>query len=133
MPSYSIHDKVFDAALNKVKADASAKVAQITTVSLSAVLVDSIPTSAGLDGSNFTGPASYASGGRQLTVMVSKSNDMKSISVSSAGAAARLIIQGSSGSALFNYVVASISPAVSLGASDKVNISSFLLILKDPA
>lgn len=130
----SLHDNVFDAALNKISADATA--ASVGTPEIrkasSGVLVASIPDASGLDASNFTGPASYASGGRQLTAMVSKSSDMKSISVNSAGAAAKLAIKGRTGSASYDAVIADISPAVSLGASDKVNISTFIIALKDP-
>ena len=58
--------------------------------------------------------------------------DMKAISVSSAGAAKRIALGISSASSMVDYVVAELTSAVSLAASDQINLGTFSVILKDP-
>lgn len=115
-----IADAVFDAALGVVD---NANKCQVRKSS-SGILVNSIT----LDGSNFGAIGDYASGGREIQCLVSKSSDMKAISVSSAGAAKKVTLLLSSAV----YVTASLTSAVSLGASDQINLGTFSVILKDP-
>jgi len=129
-----IADAVFDAALAVVAASTRCQVRK----SSSAVLVSVKAASGGtsLDGSNFTAPGNYSSGsstGRYITCLSSSGSDMKAISVSSAGAAKKVAIGKSSGSAQVDYVVAVLTSAVSLGASDQINLGTFSVILLDPS
>lgn len=119
-----IHNDVFDAALGIVD---NSNQAQVRT-SASSVLVDNIT----LNASNFGSIASGSSGGRKIQCLVSSASDMKAISVSSAGAAKKIAIGVSSASVFTVYVVASIASAVSLGASDQVNLGTFSVTLSDP-
>jgi hypothetical protein len=123
-----IHDNVFDAALNHVKSNADT--VEVRNAS-SAVLANTA-----LDASNYTGPADYTSGsvsGRKLLALKSSTNDMKSISVSgSGGNATKVVLKDASPAA--DLIVASITSApVTLGGSDKVNLGTFSIILKDPS
>jgi hypothetical protein len=125
----TIADTVFDAALNKI--GSSCNKAQVVT-SASAVLVDNIT----LDGSNFGAAVnnSGSGGGRKIQCLVGTSSggssDMKSISVSSAGSAHKVRLLNSS----TVYVTASIASAPkALSSSDKINLSTFSVILKDPS
>jgi hypothetical protein len=125
----TLHNDVLDAALSYISTNGLK--AEIVT-SASAVLVGSIV----LDSGNYTGPVdnSGSGAGRKLTAMVSDSSDMKSISVNSAGSADHVNIVEVSGSAATNIVQASITSApVVLGSADKVNITAFSIILKDPS
>ena len=125
-----IANAVFDAALDIVNNATWCRVLK----SSSGVLVSVKSASGGtsLDGSNFGAIGDYASGGRKVQCLVSSASDMKAISVSSAGAAKKVQIGISSGSAYTNYVTASLTSAVSLGASDQINLGTFSVILKDP-
>lgn len=118
-----IANAVFDAALGIIDNSTSCQV----RTSASSVLVD-IAT---LDGSNF-GAHTSGSTGRKVQCLVSSASDMKAISVSSAGAAKKIAIGISSASSMVDYVVASITSAVSLGASDQVNLGTFSVTLSDP-
>jgi len=126
-----IHANVFDAALSYIKTNANE--AQVRDAS-SVELVGSIALNSG----NFTGPAAYSSGsdsGRKIEALTSDSSDMKNIAVTNAsgGSAAKIALVNTSGSGT-DLIVASIaSGAVALGASDAVNLSTFDIILKDPA
>jgi hypothetical protein len=116
-----IANAVFDAALGMVDNCTEAEVRNAS----SAVLVDGITLNAG----NFGSPEDNSSGGgRRIQCLVSSASDMKAISVSSAGAAAKvaLIYSGA------DYIVSELASAVSLGASDQVNLGAFYVILKDP-
>ena len=117
-----IADTVFDAALGIVD---NCNKAQVCTIG-SSILINSIT----LDGGNFgaAGDNSGAGGGRKIQCLVSSSSDMKAISVTSAGAAKKIRLLISSAVT----VVASLTSAVSLGASDQVNLGAFSVILKDP-
>ena len=115
-------DTVFDAALGIVD---NCNKAQVRT-SGSSILINSIT----LDGSNFgaAGDNSGSGAGRKIQCLVSSASDMKAISVTSAGAAKKIALLVSSAVT----VVASLTSAVSLGASDQVNLGAFSVILKDP-
>jgi hypothetical protein len=113
----TIADTVFDAAFNK---------AQVRTVA-SAILIDNIVLNAG----NFGAPGDNAGAGlgRKIQCLVSSASDMKAISVTSAGAAKKIALLISAAVT----VVAELTSAVSLGASDQVNLGTFSVILKDPS
>ena len=115
-------DTVFDAALGVV--DGCNK-AQVVT-SASSILINSIVLNSGNFGA--AGDNSGSGGGRKMQALVSSASDMKAISVTSAGAAKkiRLLISAAV------TVVAVLTSAVSLGASDQVNLGTFSVILKDP-
>ena len=116
-------DSVFDAAGAVVMTCNKAQVVK----SSSAVLINSIT----LDSGNFSGSNDYSSGssaGRNTTCLSSAASDMKAISVSSAGAAKKIRLLVSSAVT----VVAVLSSAVSLGASDQVNLGTFSVIFIDP-
>ena len=117
-----IANSVFDAALGIVD---NCNKAQVRT-SASSILINSIT----LDGSNFGAATdnSGSGGGRKMQCLVSAASDMKAISVTSAGAAKKIALLVSSAVT----VVASLTSAVSLGASDQVNLGTFSVILKDP-
>ena len=115
-----LSDAVFDAALAVVKASNKAQV----RTAASSILINSI----GLNSSNFTGPAAGSPSGRQLSCLVSSASDMLAISVTSAGAAKRIALLTSS---VLN-AVAEVTSAVSLGASDQVNLGSFITLFPDP-
>jgi hypothetical protein len=117
-----IANSVFDAALGIVD---NCNKAQVLTAA-SAVLIDSIA----LNASNFgaIGDNSGAGGGRKIQCLVSSSSDMKAISVTSAGDAKKIALLISAAVT----VVASITSAVTLGASEQVNLGTFSVILKDP-
>ena len=115
-----LSDTVFDGALAVVK---SCNKAQVRT-SASSILINSIT----LNSANYTGPGAGSPSGRQITCLVSSANDMKAISVTSAGAAKKIALLLSS--AL--HVVAELTSAVSLGASDQVNLGTFIVLLPDP-
>jgi len=115
-----LSDTVFDAALAVVK---SCNKAQVVT-SADSILINSIT----LDSSNYTGPGAGSPSGRQITCLVSSTSDMKAISVTSAGAAKKINLLLSS----TLHVTATLSSAVSLGASDQVNLGTFVVLLPDP-
>jgi len=117
-----IANSVFDAALGVVD---NCNKAQVAT-SASLILINSVT----LDASNFGSATdnSGSGGGRKIQCLVSSASDMKAISVSSAGAAKKIRLLVSSAVT----VVASLTSAVSLGASDQVNLGTFSVILKDP-
>lgn len=124
-----IADAVFDAALNLVKS--SANKAQVTKSS-SGILINSIT----LTSANYGSAGDYSgSSGREITALVPKSvgskSDMSSISVTTSGSsAAKVLLLKSSAM----YITAEITGApINLGASDKVNLGTFDIILKDPA
>jgi len=118
-----IANSVFDAALGIVD---NCNKAQVRAAG-SSILVNSIT----LDGSNFgaAGDNSGSGGGRKIQCLVSSASDMKAISVSSAGTAAKVALLISSAVT----VVASLASSVALGASDQVNLGTFSVILKDPS
>lgn len=117
-----IADTVFDAALGIVD---NCNKAQVRDAA-SSILINSIV----LDASNFgaIGDNSGSGGGRKIQCLVSSSSDMKAISVTSAGAAKKIVLLISSA----ETVVASITSAVSLGVDEQVNLGTFSVILKDP-
>ena len=82
-----IVDAVFDAALAVIEACTDFEV----RTSGSSVLVSGRDNSVILDGSNFTGSQSGATG-RKSTCLVSAASDMLAISVSSAGSALRIAL-----------------------------------------
>ena len=118
-----IANSVFDAALGIVDNCNKAKV--VTSGSVDVI------TSITLDASNFGAITdnSGAGAGRKIQCLVSSASDMKAISVDTSGGAAKKI-QLLISSAV--TVVASLTSAVSLGASDQVNLGTFSVILKDP-
>ena len=123
MPTLS--DAVFDAALDYISTNCD--LAQVRDGA--SVLVGSIT----LDGSNFgaNGDNSGSGGGRKMQALVSSSSDMKSISVTGSGSADVVALMKNSGS--LTHVVASISGSdVALTSTDKVNLGTFSIILKDP-
>ena len=117
-----IADTVFDAALGIVD---NCNKAQVRTAG-SSILINSITLNAGNFGS--PGDNSGSGGGRKIQCLVSSASDMKAISVSSAGSAAKIALLISSAVT----VVASLASTVTLGASDQVNLGTFSVILKDP-
>ena len=119
-----LSNTVLDAALTVIAS--SCNKAQVRA-SASSILVNSIT----LDGANFgsIGDNSSSGGGRKVQCLVSSSSDMKAISVSSAGAAKKVVLLKSS----TIHAVGVLSSAVSLAASDQVNLSTFYVILKDPS
>ena len=125
-----IHSSVFDAALSYIETNTDAM--EVRDAS-SVVLVGPVALNSG----NFTGPAAYSSGsdsGRKLTALTSSTSDMKNISTvsSCSGGATKVVLKDTSGSGQ-DLIVASITSApVPLGGSDKVNLGTFDIILKDP-
>ena len=114
-----LSDTVFDAALAVVKSCNKARV----VTSADSILINSIV----LNSANYTGPAAGSPTGRQITCLVSSASDMKAISVTSAGAAKKINLLLSS--AL--HATATLTSAVSLGASDQVNLGTFVVLLPD--
>lgn len=123
----SIHDNVFDAALEHIKSNCDQ--VQCRT-SASSVLVS---VSSGIDASDFGSPANWSSGssaGRAIQCL--KSSAVASQAVSSGGSIAKVALMDQSPAA--DLVVASISGSpVNVGSSDQVTITAFSVILKDPA
>ena len=115
-----LSDTVFDAALAVVKSCTEARV----ITSADSVLIAGIT----LNSANYTDPGAGSPTGREITCLVSSSSDMKAISVTSAGAAKKINLLLSS--AL--HVTAVLTSAVSLGASDQVNLGTFVVLLPDP-
>jgi len=115
-----LSDAVFDAALAVVKASTKGQV----RTSASSILINSIT----LNSANYTGPAAGSPSGRQLTCLVSSASDMKAISVTSAGAAKKIALLTSS----TVNAIAELTSAVSLGASDQVNLGTFIVLFPDP-
>jgi len=115
-----LSDTVFDAALAVVKSCTKAEV----RTSASSVLITSIT----LNSANYTGPGAGSPSGRQITCLVSSSSDMLAISVTSAGAAKKIALMLSAAT----HVIAELTSAVSLGASDQVNLGTFVVLLPDP-
>jgi len=123
----AIHDKVFKAALDYIKSNATQ-----VKVYKSSTLVKSDAISSDLDASNFGAIGDYASGGRQMQCCVSHSSDMKNIGSLSAGSSINNIrlVNGSDSSAVL--VQAEVS-STNVGASDAINLGTFYVIFKDPA
>jgi hypothetical protein len=118
----TLSDSVFDAALDFV---ATCNKAQVKDGA--SVLVNSIT----LDGSNFGAPGdnSGSGGGRKMEALSSDTSDMLSISVTGSGSADTVALLLSSAV----HVVASISGSdVALTSTDKVNLGTFSVIIKDP-
>ena len=115
-----ISDTVFDEALSYIK---TCTACQVRTVA-DAVLV----TTPALNAGNYTGPGAGSPSGRQLTCLVSSTSDMKAISVTSAGAAKRVALRIGA----VDHVVAELTSAVTLGASDQINLGSFVVLFPDP-
>ena len=115
-----IANSVFDAALGIVEDCNKAQVRK----SSSGILINSIT----LDSSNFGAIGEGSPNGRAILCLSSSANDMKAISVTSAGAAKKIALLISSAVT----VVASLTSAVSLGASDQVNLGTFTVKLADP-
>ena len=92
----------------------------------SSVLVDAIV----LDSGNFTQGAGSPSG-RRTQCLVSAASDMKAIAVNSAGAATKVTLLRSIGSAMTPVVHADLPSTVSLGASDEVNLGTFYVQFPD--
>ena len=115
-----LSDGVLTPALTFVRTLNKAKI----VTSADAVLVDNIT----LDASNFGAVGDGSSGGRKVQCLASSASDMKAISVSSAGAAKKIQLLLSSAI----HVVATMSAAVSLAATDQVNLGTFSVTLSDP-
>jgi hypothetical protein len=121
MPTLS--NAVFDAALAYISTNCNK--AQVKDAG--SVLVNSIT----LDGSNYGAPAdnSGSGGGRKMECLSSSASDMKSILVTGSGSADTVALLATS----VIHVVASISGAdVALTSTDKVNLTTFSVIIKDP-
>ena len=121
-----ISDSVFDAALNYISSNAIE--AEVRN-SASSPLVDNIT----LDAGNFGSPVnnSGSGGGRKIQCLVSDTSDMRNISVNTAGSAQKVALLDNVPNVI---VVADLTSApVSLGGSDQINLSTFSVILKDPA
>ena len=123
-----ISNVIFDLALNKITSCTSCQV----RTSADAVLVDLVTNSVTLDSGNFGSVAEKSGGGRQIQCLSSAASDMKAISVSSAGSAIRVAIGISSASSMVDYVVAELSSAVALAASDQINLGTFIVGFVDP-
>ena len=76
----TLSDAVFKAALDYIKSNADQVIVYDGSVVIKS---DAIPSN--LDASNFGAIGDYASGGRQMQVLVSKSSDMQNIGSLSAG------------------------------------------------
>ena len=120
------HDDVLDAGLDLVD---DCTECEVRTAG-SSVLVDAIVLDAGNYGSPINN--SGAGLGRKMQCLVSSANDMLAISVSSAGDAAKVVLIKSIASTPTDYCVADVSPPVTLGASDQINLGTFSAIFKDP-
>jgi hypothetical protein len=122
----SIHNNVFDAALNYIKSTAvEAEVREADETVLATVTLNS---------GNYTGPADNAGagGGRKLTCLVSDAGDMSNIAVDAAGDATKVVLtDGDSVPAILISTDITDAPK-SLGASDQINLGTFDVILKDP-
>ena len=121
----TLSNAVIDAALSYISTNCNK--AQIVT-SASSVLVNSVT----LDASNFgaAGDNSGSGGGRKMQALVSSASDMKSISVTGSGSAAKVRLLASS----TVHVVGSITSApVALTSTDKVNLGTISIIIKDPS
>lgn len=118
-----LHDNVFDAALDYVMACTEAEV----RASAESVLVDSIT----LDSGNFGSKVAGSPSGRRVQCLVSDSNDMKAIAVSSTGAAHHVTLLRSIGSAMTPVVHADLPSAVSLLSTDEVNLGTFYVQFPD--
>lgn len=121
-----IHDSVFDAALSYIKNNGVE--AEIQN-SAGSALVDAVS----LDSGNYGSPInnSGSGGGRKIECLTSSASDMKNISVNTAGSAYTVAIKDNSGNELIETSIT--SAPISLGGSDQVNMSTFSVILKDPA
>ena len=124
MPSF--HNDVLDAALGLIDDCTECEV----RAAASSVLVDAIVLTAGNFGA--AGDNSGAGLGRKMQCLVSSASDMLAISVNSAGSAAKVVLLKSIASAMTVYAVADVSPAVTLGGSDQINLGTFSAIFKDP-
>lgn len=121
MPSLS--NAVIDASLNYIKTNCNK--AQVKDGAL--VLINSITLDAGNYGSAVDNSGS--GGGRKIQCLKSDASDMKSISVTTAGSADTVALLATS----TIHVVASISGSdVALTSTDKVNLGTFSVIIKDP-
>ncbi len=114
-----LNDSVFDAALAVVVACDQAEV----RTAGSSVLVDAIVLNSG----NFGSPEAGSPSGRRVQCLQSDANDMKAIAVNSAGAAAKVALIDS----VTDIVLADLPSAVSLGASDEVNLGTFYVQFPD--
>ena len=124
MPSF--HDDVLDAGLDLIDGSIECEV----RAAGSSVLVDAIVLNAGNFGSHIDN--SGAGLGRKMQCLVSSASDMLAISVNSAGSAAKVVLIASIGSVPTDYAVADVSPPVTLGGSDQINLGTFSAIFKDP-
>lgn len=121
MPTLS--NAVIDAALNYISTNCNK--AQVKDASV--ILVNSITLNSGNFGSAVDNSGS--GGGRKLQALQSSTSDMKSISVTGSGSADTVALLASS----TIHVVASISGSdVALTSTDKVNLGTFSIIIKDP-
>lgn len=125
-----VANDVLDAALNVVKTATLANVCTASADTFAKATVSNQLASVVINASNFTGPGDAGGGGRQLTALVSDTSDMKSISVDSAGSAAEIALTKASSSDLF--YVTTLASNKSLGASDKVTLSTFVITIGDP-
>lgn len=121
-----LHNNVFDAALNYIKANGVE--AEVQNAS-GAALVNAITLNSGNYGSAMDNSGSGA--GRKIQCLVSDTSDMKNISVDSAGSATKVAIKNSAAAVLAETAIT--GAPVSLGASDQVNLGTFSVILKDPS
>lgn len=131
-----VADDVLDAALNVVKGATLINVCEASTDTFAKAAVSKSSASGqrlanvAAASANYTGPGDAGGGGRQLTCLVSSSSDMKSISVDQAGTAAEIALTKASSSDLF--YVTTLASSKSLGASDKVTLSTFVITIGDP-
>ena len=124
MPSF--HNDVLDAGLDLIDGCTDCEVRDASSVALVASIT--------LDGGNFGSHIDNASAGlgRKMECLSSSATDMLAISVSSAGSATQVVLIYSSASTPTDYCVADVSPPVTLGASDQINLGTFSAIFKDP-
>lgn len=116
-----IHNDVFDAAITEIKTATKVEARNASSTALASTTIDA---------DNFTGPAEYPSGGRQVTCLVSHaSTPMTSISVSTTGAITKVALVDAGS---VDLIVADVSPAVSVLSTDKINFSTFVTALTDP-
>lgn len=120
-----IADAVFDAALSYIATNADGVQVQSAT---STVLVGVTPIA--LDGSNFNAPENGGTGGgRAIDCLVEDTGDMSNIAVDVAGDATKVVLLDGA----VPLITADITGApITLGASDQVNLGTFIVQLKDP-
>lgn len=123
----TIHDNVFDAALNYIKTNGVVAEVREADETVLATLV--------LDTGNYTGPSDNggAGGGRKLVCLVNDGGDTQNIEVESPGGDATKVVITDDDSVPNILVSTDITDSPkALGADDQVNLGTFEVILKDP-